>query len=103
MEHLVSSAGSLSLFPVFSTVLLAIFSCRMVLVFDKMVLCPGISHFLHHRSPGGAKSAQTYQSPEPIISIPGYLSTCYSLNFGRILYRQNFVIKPYTGSLFFPQ
>ena len=29
--------------------------------------------------PGGVKSAQTYQPPEPIISNSGYISTRYSL------------------------
>ena len=53
--------------------------------------------------PGGAKSVQTYQSPEPTISIPGYFPICYSLNLRGILYWHNFVILPYIGSVFFSQ
>ena len=71
--------------------------------FYKHGLCSGIGHFLHHRWPGGAKSAQTYQPPEPMISIFGYFPARYSLNLPGVSYWHNFVIPPYIGSSSFPQ
>ena len=71
---------------VFLTVLLALLSCRVVLIFDKMVYVQVLATFCTTVGPGGAKSAQTYQPPEPIISISGYFPTCYSLNLHGISY-----------------
>ena len=71
--------------------------------FDNHGLYSGISHFLHHRWPGGAKSAQTYQPPEPMISIFGYFPARYSSNLPWVSYWHNFVIPPYIGSSSFPQ
>ena len=73
------------------------------LVLITIVLYSGISHFLHHLRPGGAKSAQTYQPPEPMISIFGYFPARYSLNLPGVSYWHNFVIPPYKGSSSFPQ
>ena len=64
-----------------------------------MVYVPVLATFCTTVEPGGAKSAQTYQSPEPIISISGYSPTCYSLNLHGISYQHNFVIIPYIGSV----
>ena len=71
--------------------------------FDKIGSFQVLATFCTTVVPGGAKSTQTYQPPEPIISIFGYIPTCYSLNLHRISYWHNFVIIPYIVPLFFPQ
>ena len=71
--------------------------------FDRVFYTQVLATFCTTIQPGGAKSTQTYKSPELLISIPLYFPTCYSKNLYLISFRPKFVLISYTGFLFLPQ